>query len=106
MNLREMIDTAMGLTVDVKQPRQSAHAFAVKDQVIVRRPVGFSGATTEIISGEILAFADNGKSAVVSFPRAGGVLTRATVDVDQLQPASSVYRRGRVHVNPAFRGQM
>lgn len=103
MNIRDFIGAAQGLAVDVDPPEQ--RKLAVKDQVVIRRPVGFSGATNEILVGEITAFADD-KNAYVSFPRPGGVLSRSLVSVDQLQPATSVYSRGRVNINPGFRGQM
>lgn len=82
--LREIVNTAQGVAVDAPPVQRK---LQVRDQVVLRRPVGFSGKTKEMIRGEILAFGDGGKSAVVSIPRPGGVTTRATVRTDQLQPA-------------------
>lgn len=103
MNLREIVNMRQGLNVDVKKP--AAHEFKVKDQVVIYKPVGFSGKTKEVIVGEILASAGKGKF-VVSIPRPGGVSARATVSVNQLQPVTAAFRRSHVNINPAFRGQM
>jgi urease alpha subunit len=103
MNLREIVDMRQGLQVDVKQP--SRHEFKVKDQVVIYKPVGFGGKTREVIVGQILASAGEGKF-VVSIPRPGGVATRTTVSASQLQPVTAAFRRSHVNINPAFRGQM
>jgi hypothetical protein len=103
MNLREMAATYGGLSTDVKQPAKQE--FKIKDQVVIYRPVGRSANTREVIVGEILASAGKGKF-VVTIPRPGGVLTRATVSASQLEPVTDVFRRSHVHINPAFRGQM
>lgn len=102
MNLREMVDMGRGLTVDVKP---STHAFKIRDQVVIRRPVGFSGKTKEVILGEILASAGKGKF-VVTIPRPGGVSTRATVNANQLQPVTAAFKRSHVQINSAFRGSV
>jgi hypothetical protein len=103
MNLREMANTYLGLHVDTQQ--STKHEFKLKDQVVIYRPVGFSGSTKEVIVGNILAEAGKGKY-VVSIPRPGGVTTRATVLASQLKPVTDVFRRSSVQINPAFRGQM
>jgi len=50
--------------------------------------------------GTILAFADDGKKAVISFP---ADQTRATISLDELEPASARFGRARVQVNPVRR---
>jgi hypothetical protein len=102
MNLREMVDVRKGLSVDVQRPK---HEFKVKDQVVIYKPVGFSGKTKEVIVGQILASAGKGKF-LVSIPRPGGVSTRATVLASQLKPVTEAFKRTSVQINPAFRGQM
>jgi hypothetical protein len=102
MNLRELIGLRQGLSVDTKPLR---HVFKLRDQVVIHRPVGFSGKTKEIILGEILASAGKGKF-VVSIPRPGGVSARATVNANQLQPVTAAFKRSHVNFNPAFRGTM
>jgi len=72
----------------------------VNDQVVVRRPLMHGRGSVVIKTGTILAFADNGNSAVVSFP---ADKTRATVPVDQLQPVSNLYGRARVQIDPLRR---
>jgi hypothetical protein len=101
MNLREIAATYDGLSVDVKQPAK--REFQIKDQVVIYRPI--SANTREVIVGEILASAGKGKY-VVTIPRPGGVVTRATVLASQLKPVTEVFRRSHVQINPAFRGQM
>ena|ERR1700722_5167598 len=102
MNLREMITVKQGLAVDVQRPK---HEFKIKDQVVIRKPVGHSNMTKEVIVGQILASAGKGKF-LVSIPRPGGVATRATVLASQLQPVTEAFKRTSVQFNPAFRGQM
>jgi hypothetical protein len=72
----------------------------VNDQVVVRRPMLHGRGSSLIKHGTILAFADNGKSAVVSFP---ADKTRSTIPIDQLEPATSRYGRARVQVDPIRR---
>src|ERR1700747_2256877 len=100
MNIREIVDVHQGLTVDVKPQK---HDFKIKDQVVIYKPVGFSGKTREVIVGQILASAGKGKF-VVSIPRPGGVSTRATVLANQMEPVTAAFRRSNVNFNPAFRG--
>jgi hypothetical protein len=102
--LTEIVQSAQGLSVD-SLPSVDRE-LRIKDQVVIRRPVGFSGKTSEVIVGQILAFGDNGKTATVSIPRPGGVSTRAIVNTSQLSPVTETFRRSRVQWNPAFRGQM
>jgi len=109
MNLRDWMDTVKSTMTDLSPFKGVLESnqkpdFSVRDQVVIRRPVGFSGKTREIIQGEILSFTDGGQSAVVAMARPGGVTARSTVSLDQLQHVSDVYRRGRVHTNPALRG--
>ena len=101
--LTEIVNTAQGLSVPrLPQNRE----LQVKDQVVIRRPLGYSGNTKEIVVGQLLAFGDGGKTATVSIPRAGGVITRATVRTSDLSPVTETFRRSSVQWNPAFRGQM
>lgn len=102
MNLREIVDMRQGLNIHIPPPK---HEFKVKDQVVIYKPVGFSGKTREVIVGQILASVGKGKY-VVSIPRPGGASTRATVSANQLQPVTAAFRRSHVNINPAFRGQM
>jgi len=97
-----MVDVSQGLNSRIKPLK---HEFKIKDQVVIRKPVGFSGKTKEVIVGQILASAGKG-SFVVSIPRPGGVTTRATVPVSQLSPVTKEFKRQSVNWNPAFRGQM
>jgi hypothetical protein len=98
-----MADTFLGLSVDTKQTAKPK--FKIKDQVVIYRPVGHSNNTKEVIVGQIMAEAGTGKF-VVSIPRPGGVIHRATVLASQLKPVTEVFRRNSVQINPAFRGQM
>jgi len=102
MNLREIVNMKQGLAVNVQRPK---HQFKIRDQVVIYKPVGFSGKTKEVIVGNILASAGEGKF-VVSIPRPGGVSTRATVSASQLKPVTDVFRRSSIQINPAFRNQM
>lgn len=77
--------------------------YKLQDQVIVRRRIRTTPATNEIKVGSILAFADDGNSAIVSLPGPGGKIQRVTVPVESLQPASEHFKRSRVQVNPTFR---
>jgi hypothetical protein len=98
--MRDYVGMQQGLKVDVKPVK---HEFKLRDEVVIYRPVGFGGKTREVLVGEILASAGKNQF-VVSIPRPGGVSTRATVNVSQLQPATAAFKRERVHINPAFRG--
>lgn len=100
MNLREIVNTAQGLTVDVEKPAQ---ALKVRDDVVIRRPVGFSGKTHEIIVGKILAFGSDKKTATVSIPGPGGVISRSNVSVSQLQPVTESFKRKSVQYNSQFK---
>jgi len=78
-------------------------ALKVKDQVILKRRRGLtSKATQEIMCGTIVRLTEGGM-AEVTMPRPGGRILRTTVPVNTLAPASSVYKRTQVNVNPAFR---
>jgi hypothetical protein len=79
---------------------KTEHEWRIQEQVIVRRPVLHGRGSQLIKLGTILAFADNGKKAVVSFP---ADMTRLTIPIDQLEPASQRFGRARVQVNPTFR---
>jgi hypothetical protein len=104
MNLRQMVDTWTGLADDTPKAN---HEFKKGDQVVVKRTMGQTRlASKEVMTGDIIAFAEGGKSAVVSIPRQGGRQLRCTVPVVQLSPVSEVYRRSRVQFNPAFRGSV
>jgi len=75
----------------------------VKDQVILKRKSGLTNkATQEIMCGTIVRLTEGGM-AEVTMPRPGGKMLRTVVPVDRLTPASSVYKRTQVNVNPAFR---
>ena len=74
--------------------------FRIQDQVIVRRPM-LHGRGSQIIKlGTILAFSDDGRKAVISFP---ADKTRATVSLDELEPAKSRFNRARVQIDPLRR---
>jgi hypothetical protein len=75
-------------------------ALQVQDQIIYRRPMLFGRGAKEIKVGTILAFADNGTKAVVSFP---ADRTRLTISLDELEPASKRFGRARVEINPVRR---
>jgi hypothetical protein len=105
-NLRKIVDgigsLALGFTQQQAQPQ-----YKVRDQAIIRRTVTRSKPhTQEVIVGTITAFADNGKSAVLTIPRPGGVITRTTVPLSQLEPVSKAFKRNSVQWNPALRGSM
>ena len=53
--------------------------------------------------GTILAFADDGESAVVSLPGPGGTIMRETVGLGQLEPVTARFKRASVQFNSAFR---
>jgi len=73
------------------------------DQVVLRKPTRRTGPTTsEILVGEIVALADNGK-ATVSMPRPGGGILRTELPVKSLIPVSTFYKKASVPVNPGFR---
>ena len=72
----------------------------IQDQVVVRRPLLQGRGMTLIKIGTIVAFADNGKKAVVSFP---ADRTRSTIAIDELQPVREAYGRSRVQVDPVRR---
>lgn len=73
----------------------------VQEQVRIRRPLLHGRGASLIKVGTILAFADNGQKAIVTFP---ADQTRLTVPLDQLEPVSKAYGRARVQVNPVNRG--
>lgn len=76
----------------------------LNDQVIVQRTVNRGPQKTkELMAGTIVAMSEDGSSATVTLPRAGGRILRTTMPIDKLKPASSVYGRTVVHTNPAFR---
>jgi len=75
-------------------------AFRVQQQVLVRRNILHGRGSKLIKVGTILAFADNGTKAVVSFPADS---TRATISLSELEPVSRAYGRARVQVNPVRR---
>ena len=105
-NLRQMIDglgnLALGFTQSQKRPQ-----YQVKDQAIIRRKITRSKPhTQEVIVGTITAFADGGNSAVLTIPRPGGVITRTTVPLTQLEPVSKAFKRNSVQWNPALRGSV
>jgi hypothetical protein len=72
----------------------------IQEQVIVRRPLRDGRGAKLIKIGTILAFAEGGTKAVISFP---ADQTRATISLDELEPASKRFGRARVQVNPARR---
>ena len=76
------------------------HSWAIQDQVIVRRPILHGRGSKLIKLGTILAFAENGTKAVISFPADS---TRATISLDELEPARARFGRARVQVSPVRR---
>lgn len=77
--------------------------FQVQQQVVVRRSIRSHARTAEVRVGTILAFADDGETAVVSIPGPGGKVIRETVGLGQLEPVTNRFRRASVQFNPAFR---
>jgi hypothetical protein len=75
-------------------------AFRVQDQVLFRRKILHGRGSQEIKVGTILAFAADGTKAIVSFP---ADRTRATISLEELEPASARFGRARVQVNPVRR---
>jgi hypothetical protein len=76
------------------------NTLRVQDQVIVRRPILHGRGSVLIKTGTILAFADNGQKAIVSFPADS---TRVTVPIDQLEPVKKAFGRSRVQIDPVRR---
>lgn len=77
-----------------------ANEFKVQQQVIFKKPMLHGRGSQVIKLGTILAFADNGSKAVVSFPADH---TRVTIPIDQLEPASGRFNRARVQIDPLRR---
>lgn len=80
---------------------KTERTFQIQDQVMVRRPILHGRGSQLLKIGTILAWADNGKKAVVTFP---ADQTRLTVPLDQLEPVRARYGRARVQVDPVRRG--
>jgi len=74
--------------------------FRLNDQVIVRRPILHGRGSQLVKIGQILAFADNGKKAVINFP---ADKTRATINLSELEPVTARYKRARVQIDPLRR---
>ena len=86
-------------------PRAEVENVELKpgDQVVFRKKVGRSHlSVSELMCGTIATISNN-ETATVTLPRPFGRVLRATVPLNQLQPATGVYKRARVNVNPAFR---
>ncbi len=97
--LRSWVDGQISVNAVAKE----TPALKVKDQVILKRKSGLtSKATQEIMCGTIVRLTEGGM-AEVTMPRPGGRILRSIVPVNRLTPASSVYKRTQVNVNPAFR---
>ena len=76
------------------------NSYKVNEQVLVRRQILHGRGSQLIKIGTIVAFADNGKKAVVNFP---ADRTRATISLSELEPVKSRYGRARVQVDPVRR---
>jgi hypothetical protein len=76
------------------------HQFRVNDQIIIRRPILHGRGSNLIKVGTILAFADNGQKAIVSFPADS---TRLTLKISELEPVKAKYARDRVQISPVRR---
>jgi|HubBroStandDraft_5_1064220.scaffolds.fasta_scaffold01764_5 hypothetical protein len=104
MNLRQIVDNITGLSNN--SPKVQTN-FKLNDQVVVKKLVGSARiGMKEVMVGTIAAFAESGKSAVVSIPRPGGKQLRCTVPVGQLSAVTEVFKRSRVQINPALRGSV
>lgn len=76
--------------------------FRVRDQVVVKQPLR-NRSDKVVRVGNILSFSQDGTTANVSLPKAGGGSDKVSVPVASLEPVSEKYKRASVHPNPAFR---
>jgi hypothetical protein len=80
--------------------------FKTGQQVVVKRRMVQNGpVTSQLRVGTIMAFGDNGRTVVVSYPMPGGGSMRQAVSVEQVEPVSARFKRASVQFNPAFRGE-
>lgn len=96
--LRKMVDS------QIMAGNESKPVAPLKagDQVLIRRKSGVQNkSVNEIMAGTLVSL--NGEQATVTMPRPGGRILRATVPLDSLTPASSMFKRSRIQMNPAFR---
>lgn len=99
--LRTLVDGVLGSSSAVKKVQPT---IKTGDQVVFKKRMDRSGPMKrEVMVGTVTAMAADGK-AILSVPRPGGRMMRATVSTDALSLVSDVYKRSAVQVNPGLRG--